>query len=120
MLANVKQFRLKLYPKDFYKVKAFYEKELGYQIIEGWDHEHKKGVMFDLGGTVLELLWPGSLRSKYRADISLEVEDVWGLYELMKDKPCLIRGLKDNSWGDTSFMIEDPEGFGITYFTITN
>lgn len=117
-LTKVSEFRLKLYPKDFYKVRNFYKEELGYKIIHEWDRDVSKGVMFDVGGTVLELLWPGSDEvPEYRADVSWEVPDVWKLYEAMRRKPYISRGLKDNAWGDTSFHIVDPEGFRITFFT---
>lgn len=117
-LVAVSEFRLKLYPKDFYGVREFYETELGYKVVDEWDRPESKGVMFDVGGTILELLTP---KSGYRpiagADVSLEVKDVWKLYESMRDKSYILRGLKNNDWGDTSFHITDPEGFRITFFT---
>lgn len=116
---RVREFRLKLYPADFYRVRAFYKDELSYSIVHEWDREDSKGVMFDIGGTTLELLWPSENRNSYRADVSWEVNDVWKLFDQMKDKPYLLRGLVDNSWGDTSFHIQDPEGFRITFFTRT-
>ncbi len=120
-LTNVNEFRLKLYPKDFYMVREFYETELGYSVIDEWDRPDSKGVMFDVGGTILELLTP---KTEYKpivgADVSWKVSDVWQLFEEMKDKPYVIRGLKDNNWGDTSFHIQDPEGFHITFFTKTS
>jgi hypothetical protein len=119
-LTIVKEFRLKLYPEDFAEVRAFYEHELGYPIIHQWDRPGSQGVMFSVGSTVLELLTP---RPHYQpivgADVSWKVADVWKLYEAMKDKPYVLRGLKDNSWGDTSFHIQDPEGFHITFFSQT-
>lgn len=116
-----KEFRLKLYPQDFYKVREFYEIELGYAVINEWDRPDSKGVMLDLGGTVLEILTPEKGYTPIAgADISLEVIDVWALYKTMESKPYVVRGLKDNSWGDTSFHITDPEGFVITFFTKTD
>jgi catechol 2,3-dioxygenase-like lactoylglutathione lyase family enzyme len=120
-LTGVSEFRLKLYPKDFYKVREFYETELGYRVVNEWDRDDSKGVMFDVGGTVLELLTPETeYKAVVGADVSWEVSDVWQLFEEMKDKPYVIRGLKDNDWGDTSLHIQDPEGFKITFFTKTS
>lgn len=118
-LIKVTEFRLKLYPKDFYKVREFYEKELGYGVVDEWDREQSKGVMFEVGSTIIELLWPSPHGHGQHndADVSLAVPDVWKLYDTMKDKPYVRRGLKDNPWGDTSFHIHDPEGFRITFFT---
>lgn len=119
-LTAVSEFRLKLYPKDFYKVRAFYENELGFTVVNEWDRLGSKGVMFNVGGTILELLTPETEYSPVvGADVSWEVKDVWQLYKAMKDKPYLVRGLQDNAWGDTSFRIQDPESFKITFFTKT-
>lgn len=119
-LTTVHEFRLKLYPKDFARVRAFYKDELNYPIIHEWDRAKSTGVMFDVGGTTLELLWPGNgITTDYRADVSWQVADVWKLYETMKDKPYIVRGLQDNAWGDTSFHVQDPEGFKITFFSKT-
>lgn len=119
-LTTISEFRLKLYPKDFYKVRAFYENELGFSVVNEWDRPDSKGVMFNVGGTVLELLTPeANYQPITGADVSWEVKDVWQLYEAMKDKPYLVRGLQDNAWGDTSFHIQDPESFKITFFTRT-
>lgn len=119
-LSAVQEFRLKLYPKDFNVVRKFYEDELGYPIISEWSREESKGTMFDIGGTILELLWPSNdITTSYRADVSWRVSNVWELYEVMKNKPYLVRGLQNNAWGDSSFHIQDPEGFKITFFTKT-
>ena len=118
-LTKVVEFRLKLYPNDFYKVRKFYEDTLRYPVIEDWDHgESEKGVMFDTGGATLELLSP---KPNYKAvqgvSISIEVQNVVGLWEYIKDKAHIEFEPRHNSWGDTSFRIKDPEGFEITFFT---
>ncbi len=120
-LSAVIEFRLKLYPRDFYKSREFYEHELGYMVTDEWDRPDSKGVMFYVGGTTLELLSPEAEFKQFSGvDVSWRVDDVWKLYESMKYKPYLIRGLKDTDWGDTSFHIVDPEGFRITFFSETN
>ena len=119
MKVDVKEFRLKLYPKDFQLVKNFYEKDLGFRILEEWDNgELNKGVMFQAGQAVLELLSPkNGFKVVSGADVSWEVINVRELWESWKDRPNVIFALRDNSWGDTSFCISDPEGFKISFFT---
>ncbi|MDN5274823.1 MAG: lactoylglutathione lyase [Candidatus Saccharibacteria bacterium] len=120
MNANtVTEFRLKLYPKDFPKVRAFYEEGLGFQVINQWDRgDTDKGVMLQVGPAILELLSPEDGYEQIKGvDLSLEVSNVWGMHEVIKDEPFIARGIVDNPWGDTSFSIVDPEGFGITFFT---
>ncbi|MCA9333277.1 hypothetical protein KDA00_05400 [Candidatus Saccharibacteria bacterium] len=118
---EVKEFRLKLYPEDFYNVKRFYEYELELPIVHQWDRDESKGVMFDVYGTVLELIWKKEKVYKpiVGSDVSWRVPDVWKLFQLFKNKPYIARNLRDNPWGDTSFHIEDPEGFKITFFSKT-
>lgn len=116
----VKEFRLKLYPKDFVLIRDFYENRLQFRIVHEWDRgEASKGVMFDVGGTTLELLYPADYGYKKisGADISLEVPSVEELWEQMKDSYDILHPLRHNEWGDTSFRIADPEGFPITFFT---
>ncbi len=115
--SKVKEFRLKLYPKNFYKVRAFYEDILGYPVIDEWDGVDK-GVKFDTGGATLELLTPeGDYLPVQGASVSWEVKDVMKLWEKIKDKVDIEFEPRHNSWGDTSFRITDPEGFKITFFT---
>ena len=118
-LFNVNEFRLKLYPKDFYKVRDFYLNELHFPILNEWDRsDSDKGVMFDVNGTILELLsTKGEYVSVSGSDLSLGVPDVHALYEELQDKDFVTRGLVDNAWGDTSFRVADPEGFQISFFT---
>ena len=53
---GVRDFRLKLYPTDFALVRSFHEQQLQFSFIKEWNRgDNDKGVMFDVGGTVLEL-----------------------------------------------------------------
>ncbi|HJQ08728.1 MAG TPA: VOC family protein [Candidatus Saccharimonadales bacterium] len=110
---------MKLYPNNFELVRAFYESGLGFTVTNSWDRgENDKGVMFDVGGTTLELLSPeDGYKPITGCDFSLEVDDVRQLWEQMKDDNTVRHELRHNSWGDTSFRIADPEGFEITFFT---
>ena len=115
----VKEFRLKLYPKDFALTRSFYEQQLQFPVINEWDRgDNDKGVMFDVGGTTLEILSPeGKYRPITGCDLSLEVPDVAALWEQMKDGDNILHPIRHNAWGDTSFRIADPEGFAISFFT---
>ncbi|MDQ5972457.1 MAG: hypothetical protein QG553_616 [Patescibacteria group bacterium] len=118
-LTSVKEFRLKLYPKDFKLVRDFYEHKLGFPVFHEWDNGPvNKGVMFSVGSTTLELLSPADgYKPVQGADVSWEVTDVNSLWEKLKDNTPIVHGLRHNSWGDTSFRITDPEGFHISFFT---
>ncbi|MBI2641071.1 hypothetical protein HYW87_00545 [Candidatus Roizmanbacteria bacterium] len=57
-LTKTIQFRFKMYPKDFYKVREFYEKVLGYPIVDSWDTPDDKGVMFNTEAAIIEVMTP--------------------------------------------------------------
>jgi len=118
-LTEVKEFRVKLYPKDFEKVRSFYEKDLQFTVVNEWEGgEYDKGVMFNVGGTILELLFPAEgYKQVAGCSFSLEVNDVHALWDTMKNGKNIVFPIRDNAWEDTSFCISDPEGFEITFFT---
>lgn len=117
-LTKTTQFRVKLYPRDFYKTKNFYENVLGYPILNSWDEVNNKGVMFDTGVVIIELLTPKDGYVPIQgSNVSLQVADVWALWEKLKDHPNIVKPLSLVSWGDMRFRIVDPEGFQLTFFT---
>jgi catechol 2,3-dioxygenase-like lactoylglutathione lyase family enzyme len=119
MAVKITEFRLKLYPKDYAAVRDFYEHKLGLAVVRDWDRaDNDKGVMFQVGTTVLEILTPEDGYAPITgANVSWEVADVHNLWEQLKDDEAIVFALRDNAWGDTSFCIADPEGFQITFFT---
>ena len=118
-LTKTSEFRLKLYPNDFKKVRDFYENILNFPLLDNWDGENS-GAMFNTGAGIVELLTSKEGYTPIRGtNLSLGVDDVWKLWEELKDKVKVIHALRNNSWGDTSFRISDPEGFEITFFTKT-
>lgn len=118
-LAKAAEFRLKLYPRNYQKSLSFYRDILSFSIRHQWDEANSKGVMFDSGSGIIELLDEGDQKQPSGCDLSLEVKDVWKLFEHLKKKSKVIFPIRNNPWGDTSFCIADPSGFQITFFTKT-
>ena len=116
---KVKEFRLKLYPRDFNGSRAFYKEVLGLEIINEWNRgPDDMGVMFRAGLATLELLTPEDGHQSYAGTgLSLEVEDVKQLAADLKGKCEITHELRHNDWGDTSLGITDPEGYKISLFT---
>ncbi|MBI2641066.1 hypothetical protein HYW87_00520 [Candidatus Roizmanbacteria bacterium] len=77
--------------------------------------------MFHTGAAIIEVMTPrkGLVPPVQAASLSLMVEDVWSLWEKLKDHPNILKALSTipSSWGDVGFKIADPEGFQITFFT---
>ena len=119
-LTKTSELRVKLYVKDFYKMRRFYKNFLGYPIAAEWAEKNSKGMMFNAGSAVIELLWePGKYNPVKNCRLSLKIKDVWKLWKKVKDHGDIVFHIRDNPWGDTSFAINDPEGFEITFFSPT-
>lgn len=116
-IIDVTEFRLKLYPKNFSKMRDFYENKLGFDVLSEWNRG-SKGVMFKVNKTVFELIEDSSKCGVFKGSgISLEVKNVRELWKYFKTYDKINHKLRRNSWGDFSFSILDPEGFEITFFT---
>ncbi len=118
-LTRVSEFRFKIYPNDFAQSRNFYENVLKYPVVNEWSRgEQDKGVMFDTGSAIIELLSPEKdYQSIQGVTLSLEVQDVNALWEYLKNRVPIIFSLRHNAWGDSSFCIHDPEGLQLTFFT---
>ncbi len=120
-LTAVSELRVKLYVSDFAGRRAFYAEVVGWPVIEEWNHgPNQRGVMFDTGSGVLELLYErGAGPHATNCDVSLRVPDVWQLWQELRNDAQVVFPLRDNAWGDSSFCIADPGGFRLTFFTVT-
>lgn len=116
---NITEVRFKLYPKNFYKVRKFYEELLGFTVVKSWDDaQNHKGVMFKIGKSILEIQAPEKDYVPVKGSgLSLEVKNVKNLWKKLKNNVNITQPIQDNPWGDTSFGIADPEGFEIKFFT---
>lgn len=119
VLVDTLDIRIKLYPKNFDVVRSFYQDILKFSIIKEWNRSiEDRGVMFNAGNFTLELLsHDGEFKEVQGCDISIEHENVVEYWESFKDTKHVVFELRDNEWGDSSFGIQDPEGFKITFFT---
>lgn len=113
------ELRLKLYVRRFVASEAFYRDVLAYPVIERWDRgEGDRGVLFDTGSGVVELLDAGDDHVPIQgADLSLRVTDLDRLWRHLRQRAEVVHPPRHNPWGDTSFTIADPEGFRLTFFT---
>ncbi len=118
--AYSKELRHHTYAKDVDALSHFYNKELGLPVLKYWRRGDDKGTMLSLGGNVLEIFGQDEEKSEYhgKTSISSRVPNVVAYYKKLSRKN--VRGLsklRENSWGDTSFDVIDPEGNRITFFT---
>ena len=112
----VKEFRFIRLVRDLAVLRPFYDEIFHWPVREEWDH----GVMYDTGSGIFELIEDSSAdKPNHSHRVAISVSDVWSLFEHLKAKVTIVFPIRDNSWGDTSFRIADPDGFTITLFTPT-
>jgi catechol 2,3-dioxygenase-like lactoylglutathione lyase family enzyme len=113
---NVREFRFIRLVQNLAMHRSFYEEIFEWPILDKWDG----GVMYDTGSAVFELIQdPQAEKPNLSSRVAISVPDVRSLFDSLKGKVTLVFPLRDNSWGDTSFRISDPDGFPITFFTPT-
>jgi catechol 2,3-dioxygenase-like lactoylglutathione lyase family enzyme len=114
----VVEIRLKLYVKNFDEMTHFYSEGLGFEEVDSWDNgPDDRGVLLQTGSGIVELISAGNEYTPVQGcDVSLEVDDVWKLWEELNHLP-VIHALRQNRWGDSSFCIRDPEGLRLTFFS---
>lgn len=121
--AYSKEVRIHIYIKDTKETVKFYNKILEFPVVHYWRSQGSEGTMLDIGGNIIELYNKNGTYHKYNKNyygnvsLSLRVPDVKKLYEKFSKKNIQIGELEDNSWGDTSFEIIDPEGNRLIFFS---
>ena len=120
--AYSKESRVHIYVKDIKEMTRFYNKILEYPVVKAWQYSDGSGVIINIGGNSIEL-FSKNRRNYYHNDFSgcvsfsVRVSDVFKLHDKLSKKNIIIEDIKDNSWGDSSFSVKDPEGNRICFFS---
>lgn len=93
----------------FEETEFFYTHLLNIPVRHRWNEGSRdRGVMFELGSVVLEIIDNGRTRGKVRGcAISLKVSNVRSLFSSLHKKVKCISKVTAASWGDTGFTIAD-------------
>jgi catechol 2,3-dioxygenase-like lactoylglutathione lyase family enzyme len=115
--------RLMLYLRNevFDSTREFYRNVLGFRINHEWDSEDGRGVMFDCGACIIELIDPAPGRDiPASVGVSLRTPDVNGLWRRLSPVCPSATPLNIRDWGDTDFELRDPGGFRVVFFSPTD
>jgi catechol 2,3-dioxygenase-like lactoylglutathione lyase family enzyme len=103
------------------ETKAFYLDNLGFEVV--FENEFYLLMQTPGGHAQLSFLLPNHptqqplFQSPFQGQgmyLTIEVEDVDGLYQAILSKAVEIKiELRDEPWGDRHFAIQDPNGIGI-------
>lgn len=127
---TINHLQIELHVPDFEQVLDFYGK-LGFTKV--WHRNEKNNadyLVMERDGVILNF-WPGNenvyeqsyfkqfphdTKRGYGVELVINVEDVQGLYDQLKDSVKVVGSLVKRPWGLWDFRIEDPFGY---YLRIT-
>lgn len=111
-------FRLMLYPVNFETSSRFYKNTLKFPVVHHWSRAgNDKGILFQAGSGIIELLQSSKQQPIAGCKISIEVPDVDFLFKKIHKRTIIVFAPRDNPWGDRSFCIKDPQGLHLIFFT---
>lgn len=124
---EIRQTRVVIHAKNFDRTCKFYGNSLALPRIEEWEHEDQRGALFQLGGTVVEVVGRPAALDPRKFDeefdyqgpsnkmlIELAVPSAEGAYQemLFRDKN-IPGGLRVDPRGRMLFETHDPDGVRI-------
>ena len=115
IMIKTNEFRLKLYPNDFKKVRDFYENILGLR----FKFQEGQWIEFDLGGTSFAILkrepGKGPLKPQ-KMRTMFQVKDIEKMkLKLLEHKVKLIGDIRKEKYGKL-LTFEDPNGHWLELF----
>ena len=122
--AYSREVRVHIYVKNMQEMVRFYNKILEFPVVRYWRYSDGDGTQINLGGNLIELFSKGSRNYSNRSfhgniSLSVKVNDVYKFYDKMQRKNIQIGELIENTWGDASFHVIDPEGNRLAFFSPT-
>ena len=106
--------RVLLHPNDFERSLRFYSESLGLHIYREWGSGSNRGVVFFLGGGVLELSGSSHTAANENVGLWLQVRDVDAVGDALKEtREKVIELPTDKPWGLREMQIRDPDGLRI-------
>ena len=127
-MSAAQELRMVITVDDFDRVVRFYRDTVGLSVESEWDRDDGRGVLFDAGRAVLEVL---GRKQKESSDIleagqvvdgdirmALRVDDVDGAFHrLVVDGAPLMAHPLDAPWGHRIARLKTPHGMQLTLFS---
>lgn len=116
---DVLSSRVLLYPSDSERSRRFYRDTLGLAVYREFGPPQDPGLVFFLGGGLLELSGRGGGRASEAASLWLQVRDVHQEHDRLLAAPvAVLREPREEPWGLLEMWIEDPDGLRIVLVQI--
>lgn len=114
------EFRFVCHVANFETTASFYRDALGLDVVGGWDRgADDRGMLFRAASGIIEIL-----RTHEReppptgAWLLIEVRDITKLYQRVRTIGLTLREeLMDMPWGHRRFVVTDPNGVNVAFFS---
>lgn len=106
--------RVLLHPAGVERSQRFYEQTLGLAVFREWGSGAGRGVVFFLGGGLLEVSGAADERPSGAVRLLLQVRDVRAEHERLVAAGVVVEAAPERKpWGLTEMTIRDPDGLAI-------
>jgi len=111
---DVLSSRVLLHPSDPERSRRFYRHTLGLAVHREFGPPEDPGLVFFLGGGLLELSGRGARRASEVTSLWLQVRDVQQEHDrLLAAGVAVLREPREEPWGLLEMWLEDPDGLRI-------
>jgi predicted enzyme related to lactoylglutathione lyase len=114
------EFRFVCHVVDFETTISFYRDALGLEIVGGWDRgADDRGMLFKAASGIIEILRTHQNDPPPTgAWLLIEVSDITELYQRVRQMGLTLREeLFDTPWGHRRFVVADPNGVNLAFFS---
>ena len=114
------EFRFVCHAGDFDETVAFYRDGLGLTVAGGWDRgADDRGFLFRAASGIIEVLRTHEPEPPPAgAWLLIEVADVEALYRRVREEGLPLKEeLTDKPWGHRRFVVTDPNGVHVAFFS---
>jgi catechol 2,3-dioxygenase-like lactoylglutathione lyase family enzyme len=111
---DVLSSRVLLHPSDPERSRRFYRDTLGLAVHREFGPPQDPGLVFFLGGGLLEVSGRGAGRANEATSLWLQVRDIQHEHDrLLAAGVVVLRGPREEPWGLLEMWLEDPDGLRI-------
>ena len=111
---DVLSSRVLLHPSDPERSRRFYRDTLGLAVHREFGPPEDPGLVFFLGGGLLEVSGRGTGRASEATSLWLQVRDIQHEHDrLLAAGVAVLRGPREEPWGLIEMWLEDPDGLHI-------
>lgn len=114
------EFRFVCHVAEFDATVSFYRDALGLDVVGGWDRgADDRGMLFRAASGIIEILRTHENEPPpTNAWLLIEVTDIATLYQRVRKMELTLREeLFDTPWGHRRFVVTDPNGVNVAFFS---